>query len=236
MKNIQVKTTDDMFTVKSTQNIKWYGYPFYFLMLYLYSYLTNYFTGCSLYVTPISWFFDMIIFYAWHVQAHHRIKWIPFNEFTHNMHNLHHQHYFPAKYFYGTNKAHDWINKCNDEWFLIKHALPLGELKPFESLKNESLGIIMTIFVIGIKYYLIKLPINVIIFTVIQGLLIDFIGNYLHLSFHIQNHWLNKFETYKELKYLHWIHHKGDTKRNYAIFFFGLDKIFNTYVRSYDKK
>lgn len=233
--NIQVETTDDMFVVKGTKNIKWFGYPFYISMIYLYSYLTKYFTGCSLYITPISWFVDMIIFYAWHVQAHHKISWIPFNESCHNWHNLHHQRFFPAKHFYGTDKALEWINGCKNEWFLIRHALPLGELKPAESIQNESFGIFMAIIVTTIKYFVFKLPTNVIIATIIQGLLVDFAGNYLHLSFHVKDHWLNKFETYKELKYLHWEHHKGDTKRNYAIFFFGLDKMFETYVRTYNK-
>lgn len=233
--NNQIETTDDMFTVKGTQNIKWFGYPFYISIIYLYSYLTNYFTGCSLYITPISWFVDMIIFYTWHVQAHHRIDWLPFNKSCHDWHNLHHQRFFPAKHFYGTDKALDWINGCKNEWFLIRHALPLGELKPAESIQNESFGIFMAIIVTIIKFFVLQLPLNVIIATIIQGLLVDFVGNYLHLSFHVQNHWLNKFETYKELKYLHYEHHKGDTKRNYAIFFFGLDKMFETYVRTYNK-
>lgn len=235
-KNIIVETNDEMFITNGTQNIKWYGYPFYIFMIYLYSLITNKITGASMFITPISWFVDMIVFYAWHVQAHHRIEWLPFNESCHNWHNLHHHRFFPAKHFYGSDKAIDWITNCQNEWFLITHALPLGELKPIESIQNESFGIIMAIVITGIKYFIFGLQINIIAATIIQGILVDFVGNYLHLSFHIQNHWLNRFETYKELKYLHYEHHKGDTKRNYAIFFFGLDKMFETYFRNYSQK
>ena len=104
-----IETTDEMFLVQGTKNIKWYGYPFYFSMVYLFSFLTNKITGAPLYITPISWFIDMIIFYIWHVQAHHKISWIPFNTSCHNWHNLHHQRFYPAKYFYGSDKAGEWM-------------------------------------------------------------------------------------------------------------------------------
>lgn len=231
-----IETTDEMFLVQGTKNIKWYGYPFYFSMVYLFSFLTNKITGAPLYITPISWFIDMIIFYIWHVQAHHKISWIPFNTSCHNWHNLHHQRFYPAKYFYGSDKAGEWIANYKNEWYLIRHAMPLGELKPIESIQNESFGIVMTLIVNLIKYYVFELSFDVIVACLIQGLMVDFLGNYLHLSFHVHDHWLNKFDTYKELKYLHYEHHKGDTKRNYAIFFFGLDKMFETYFRKYDHK
>lgn len=229
-----IETTDDMFAVKGTSNIKWFGYPLYFIVLYTYSFATYKFTNCSMFITPISWFFDMIVFYLWHLQAHHRITWLPFNEYCHNCHNVHHHHAFPAKYFYGSNKATIWLENYTNEWYLIKRALPLGESKPFESIQNESFGLFMAIGINLIKYYIIGLELNVVIACVIQGLIFDILGNYLHYSFHANNHWLNRFETYKELKYLHYEHHKGDTKRNYAIFFFGLDKMFETYYRTYN--
>ena len=235
-KIIPIETNDDMFKVNGTQNIKLYGYPFYFAIIFTYSYLINKLTGCSMIITPISWFIDMMIFYAWHVQAHHKIKWIPFNEACHNWHNLHHQRFYPSKYFYGSDKAIEWIKNYKNEYYLITHALPLGELKPIESIQNESFGILLSIIVNLIKYYIFGWKLQVIIACIIQGLLMDFVGNYLHLSFHVYNHWLNKHDTYKELKYLHYEHHKSDTKRNYAIFFFGLDKLFETYFRTYEKK
>jgi sterol desaturase/sphingolipid hydroxylase (fatty acid hydroxylase superfamily) len=234
--NDEFKTTDDEFKVAGTLNLKWFGAPFYIFMLCLCSYLTVLFTNTSYFVMPISWLVDMFIFYAWHVQAHHRLEWMPFNKSCHDWHNLHHHRFFPANQFYGSKNAHEWIEIYKNEWYLIMHALPLGELKPHESIQNESFGLFMVILVTVLKYFVFNLPIPVIIATLIQGFLVDFAGNYLHLSFHVKNHWMNKFEVYKELKYLHYEHHKGDTKHNYAIFFFGFDKMFETYLRTYDVK
>ena len=62
-KIIPIETNDEMFKVSGTQNIKLYGYPFYFTMIWLYSYITNKLTGSPMLITPISWFIDMIIFY-----------------------------------------------------------------------------------------------------------------------------------------------------------------------------
>ena len=234
MDNIEIiETTDDMFKVNGTTNIKLYGYPFYFTMLMLYSWITVNLTGTSYFTTPISWLVDMFIFYLWHLQAHHNWNWIPFNTSCHHWHNIHHHKNFPANHFYGSIYAKELIKKFSDPVRLIKYSLPFGEYKPDQSIQNESFGIGMVFIVVLIKYFILKLSIGVISMCIIQGLMVNFIGNYLHLSFHTQNNWLNRFEVYKELKYLHYEHHKDDTKRNYSIFFFGFDKIFNSYYRDY---
>jgi sterol desaturase/sphingolipid hydroxylase (fatty acid hydroxylase superfamily) len=64
-----------------------------------------------------------------------------------------------------------------------------------------------------------------------QGAIVNFLVNYLHMSFHVENHWMNKYTLYLELKYLHYLHHTGDTKHNYAICFFKIDKMFETYIK-----
>jgi len=230
-----LKTTDDMFIVEGITNVKLYGYPLYFFILGLYSFLTVQITGTSYIVTPISWMADMLSFYLWHVQAHHVIKWIPYNIKCHHWHNLHHHLYFPPKYFYGSKHLYDsvyckeWIKNSQSDLNLIRSSLPFGELKINEAIQNESFGIFLVGIGLLVKYFVFNLTFDVIALTVFQGLLINLVGNYLHLSFHIKDHWLNKYTVYKELKYLHYKHHKYDTKHNYSIFFFGFDIIFNTY-------
>lgn len=222
-------TLEEMFKEHDTLYLKWIGAPFYLCMLALYSYITVQLTGTSYWVTPISWFVDMLIFYAWHVQAHHRLEWIPFNELCHKWHNDHHFKFFPANYFYGSEHAKEWIEGSNKGLYLISQSLPLHELSFFESLQNESFGLFMAVLTTLVKYYVICLPIPVIVATLIQGFLVNFVGNYLHLSFHVRNHWLSNYKLYRELKWLHYLHHCGDTQHNYAIFFFGIDKMFETY-------
>lgn len=219
-------------TEENTLYLKWFGVPFYISMLLLFSKITVYLTNTSFYTTPLSWFCDMLIFYAWHVQAHYKLPFIPFNSLCNEYHNLHHYTFFPANYFYGSTKAKEWKDKNKtSKSYLIFQSLPLHELSFFDSLKNESFALFFVFVKILIMYIFIKLSVLTIIMTLIQGLLVNFIGNYLHLSFHVENHFLNKYKLYRELKYLHYLHHKGDTKHNYGIFFFGFDKWFETYKR-----
>jgi len=39
----------------------------------------------------------------------------------------------------------------------------------------------------------------------------------LHQAFHRRNHWLNRFAWFRKLRTLHYYHHRGDMKHNYAL-------------------
>lgn len=200
-------------------------------MLILYSHITVSLTGTSYWTTPISWFVDMLVFYAWHTQAHERLEWIPFNKLCHDWHNDHHFKFFPANKFFGSEHAKEWREKAGKGYYLASQSLPLHELSLSESLQNESFGLFMAAIVTVIKYYVFGLTWSTILSTLIQGFLVNYIGNYLHLSFHIKDHFLSRYKLYRELRWLHYLHHTTDTKHNYAIFFFGIDKMFETYKR-----
>jgi sterol desaturase/sphingolipid hydroxylase (fatty acid hydroxylase superfamily) len=66
---------------------------------------------------------------------------------------------------------------------------------------------------------------NIIVITT-NGLL----HNYIHDSFHLNKSWLDKFEYYKEIKRLHYIHHTN-MKKNFGIFSFFYDKLFGTFKK-----
>lgn len=212
------QTTEDMFKENNTLHLKWIGAPFYVSMIILYSWITVQLTGTSLWTTPISWFVDICIFYTWHTQAHHVLPWIPFNNFCHKCHDLHHFHFFPANNFYGSKHATEWRENANKGFYLLNQSLPLHELGFLESLQNESFGLAMAVISTFIKYKVLDFSLPTLIAMIIQGTLVNFIGNYLHLSFHVENYWMNEYKLYRELKYLHYLHHTGDTKQNYAIF------------------
>lgn len=63
---------------------------------------------------------------------------------------------------------------------------------------------------------------------------IGVVGNYLHMSMHVPNHWLTRYEWYLELRALHYVHHIGSTSFNYAIVNFGLDRLMNSFVPDQD--
>lgn len=62
----------------------------------------------------------------------------------------------------------------------------------------------------------------------VEGTAIGWLNNKIHECFHIKNHWLNKYKLFRELKRLHWIHHKHP-KTNQGIIWFGPDKLFGSF-------
>jgi sterol desaturase/sphingolipid hydroxylase (fatty acid hydroxylase superfamily) len=54
------------------------------------------------------------------------------------------------------------------------------------------------------------------------------INNYFHDSFHIQEHFLNRFSAFRKLVDLHYVHHV-DMNKNFGIFTFMWDKVFKTF-------
>jgi hypothetical protein len=52
--------------------------------------------------------------------------------------------------------------------------------------------------------------------------------NALHMSFHVRNFHLEKYKWYLELRTLHYIHHLGDMKTNFAMMNLGLDGFFKS--------
>ena len=54
------------------------------------------------------------------------------------------------------------------------------------------------------------------------------VGNALHMSFHVRNFHLEKYDWYMELRTLHYIHHLGDMKSNFAMLNLGMDQLFHS--------
>jgi hypothetical protein len=144
---------------------------------------------------------------------------------------LHHHSYYPAKHYYGTKKALDtWkIDENNllisDSFFgKFRHMLP-----GYTSIHHELL---LYIFGFGILLgsYILRVPTKTIWAAFIGYLIMGFIANFLHQSFHVPNHFLNKYHWFKELNILHFRHHQGSTKNNLCVVNFAADKLAGTYV------
>ncbi len=78
-------------------------------------------------------------------------------------------------------------------------------------------------------------PIYLTISIILEMSLIGYLNVYIHDTFHIRNHWLNRAPIinrfYKRLIKDHFIHHKF-VKTNFGIFSFEFDKLFGTYRKS----
>ncbi len=231
--NNEIYVTSDETFRENTVMLKLFGIPFYLICLGIFSKITMELTGTGVLITPISWVFDMGIFYLWHVHAHYRINSIPFNSIAHQVHNDHHYVDFPPKYFWGSPSPYGsmWRNRFQP-----------GKSEPFDiydwvdsintKLANEFFAISLYVLVTLGKRFIWGLDWTTILATVVQSFLVLEIGNYLHMSFHTKDHWLAKYKIWRELRYLHYLHHCADTKRNYMVFAFIFDKVFGTYVKT----
>ena len=107
-------------------------------------------------------------------------------------------------------------------------------------LSHDSLPWILTIIFGGyipltIFCYFNIINIYLAILLFITSSLHIYVISYIHDSYHIKGHWLNKYEWYKYNKHCHYIHHLDDM--NYGITNYVFDKIFGTFSdKIVDKK
>jgi hypothetical protein len=163
--------------------------------LLLYSFLLSYLTGCAWYTMLIFYAMEYVAFYLWHWQAHHRLWWVPFNKTCYKKHKEHHWELYPPKDFYGTGKRN--IKKDNTS---TKNADPLP-ISWWDYMRHktwvsghEGLLIVITI---------VRLVATRLVFhcsySTVGGALFGFfimgaIGNWLHHSYHVEDHWLERFK------------------------------------------
>jgi len=113
----------------------------------------------------------------------------------------------------------------------VHHELdyPTDNLRPKNVVKYKSAGswswYVLALSVIGLAFILLPIR-DAVPLTIGGALYAYFVVNYFHEAFHVDNHWLNRFEWFKRLVKLHDIHHWAAC--NYGIVFFGMDRLLGT--------
>ncbi len=205
--------------------------PTYFGGIFCLSWLAGKIVNTTPLVFIGLYFVYLFILHIWHYQAHHDIWWVPFNKACRKYHTEHHWKTFPPDKFYGNKKAEDLKKRYeNDYWYLLTSSLPAQS-----SLEHEGLIYLLFVVLLLIETYVIKFKTSIIVMGIIEAIVFGTIGNYLHMSYHIENHWLGKYHWYQVLRWNHYCHHLGTAKHNYAIAFFMLDELFNTTYVPVDK-
>jgi sterol desaturase/sphingolipid hydroxylase (fatty acid hydroxylase superfamily) len=86
----------------------------------------------------------------------------------------------------------------------------------------------------AVLYVLCVIPLYVMIVLIVEMIIIGWMHNYLHDSFHIKNHFLSRMPLIKKIfdkwSHDHYLHHEDMTK-NFGIFFFVWDRVFGTYLK-----
>lgn len=143
------------------------------------------------------------------------------------------QHHFvayPPRYFFGNPKL-----KKVETSFDWRDYIPLARFKSLGTLCHDG-----PMYLLGALVIFIAVKLGASRASIIGGVLelttIGTIAIYLHNSFHVKDHWLERFQWFHELRALHYIHHLGNTNHNYALMNFGIDKILHLYHSKDPKK
>jgi sterol desaturase/sphingolipid hydroxylase (fatty acid hydroxylase superfamily) len=201
--------------------------------LILYSFLVSYVTGCFWYTMLLFYLVEYIAFYLWHFQAHHRVWWIPFNEGCYNKHKEHHWELYPPKDFYGARKRQ--TSETNNSgtngdplpiswWDYMRHKTWISD--------HEGLLILLTFIQLVAARLFFHCSYSTIGCAFFGFMIMAFIGNWLHHAYHVEDHWLERFKWFHELRALHYIHHLGTAKHNYGVLNMTLDRFLGSFTFS----
>jgi len=131
----------------------------------------------------------------------------------HNSHMVHHLELYPPTDY--MSDKYRYAGKDNTTKLFIILAIPL------------------VILLISLMFFKI-ISLKILIILLLELLIIGGLNNYMHDSFHINNHWLGKIPFIKtwfnNLNNLHYRHHI-EMEFNYGIFAFHFDKLFKTFKR-----
>jgi hypothetical protein len=199
------------------------------LLVIGYSLICSYLFDLKWYLMIMYYLIGMLAFYAWHWQAHHKM-W--FNKACFEHHRKHHFFYYPPTDFYGDKYAAMWktdkygLLKNGNLWNRVRHLLP-----GYTSIAHEALLYVFGVSIVWISY-MVGVKTEGLCCITVGYILMGGIANFLHFSFHVKGHWLEAYSWFHELRSLHFIHHVGNAKHNYAIINFSLDKILHSYFIS----
>ena len=163
----------------------------------------------------------MLAFWVWHYQAHHKLSWIPWNTACRKYHKNHHWIEFPPDAFYGSDT---YWKKQDTTIVSVWGSLPLAS-----SAAHEALLYTFLVIILAVSYYILKISTATIVAALFMALVIGVVGNYLHMSFHDKDHWLQRFEIWRELRIVHYEHHKGTAQHNYSMANFMWDWLLGSY-------
>jgi hypothetical protein len=180
-------------------------------LVILYNILAWRIGGCHPIAMIVHYHVALGIFYLWHWQAHTKFSW---NQECFRLHMAHHwQKYPPSKFFGDKPESYETVSTI------------LGTAG-FQHELGLYVGVVTSLICSKLIF---RASWTTLIWATIGYALVGYIGNYLHNSFHIPEHPLNQFRWFHELRALHYIHHLGNAKHNYAIVNFTLDKLAGHY-------
>ena len=159
--------------------------------------------GSPVWLTPLLYLMGLVTFHAWHWMAHQRWLLYP----AYKVHMFHHWKVYPPKRFLSKVYTNDKAGRTY--WSSFCHDAPLYSGMALNVYLLWKLGMIdrwQEIVVAGATY---------------AG--VGSWSNWLHHTFHIEGHWIERYVYFHDLRALHYTHHQGTAKHNYGFMDFGMD-------------
>lgn len=96
------------------------------------------------------------------------------------------------------------------------------------NVRTSFLPVFVPLFIVcnAVAWTFFSWPIALIFFLMSSG--VSLVSNYMHDSFHVENHWLDRFRWHRLLRELHHVHHKH-TRKNLGIYMFLYDRLFRSF-------
>merc|ERR1712072_584770 len=86
--------------------------------------------------------------------------------------------------------------------------------------------ILIVSYIVTVRF--LKMSPVPILGAMILYILVALVENAFHIAFHVRDFHLDRFEWFKELRTLHYIHHLGDTRKNFFMVEMFLEGVFRT--------
>lgn len=201
-------------------------------IVFFYSLLATHFTKDSIYIIPIYYLFANIGFYFWHYYAH-----VSKGE-VNKVHMDHHILNFNSNNFYGDkNMVSKKIYKDYTPTFFellnpkygtqIQNDFTVDDKDNFVFEHDGSLLLILCIILLVGKLYFHTKTLTLSLILILYIASVTF-QSALHISYHVRNVNLEKYDWFRELRAVHFHHHLHN--KNFSIIDMGIDVLFGSFV------
>ena len=187
------------------------------------SFLLNILFGTSWYAIPLFYIVAMIAFYIWHWMAHQRWTFYPLNV-MYKIHMDHHWKIYPP--VKGKFLSKEYQYKVENEDKAYQPGF-FSFIKMIVSEHELPMHIMLILIFVGAGYLgeSTATLIGAFFFLAVAG----WFGVNLHYWLHIENHWLERYQWFHDLRALHLQHHRGGAKQNYNMYSFVTDAFLGTF-------
>jgi hypothetical protein len=148
-----------------------------------------------LWLLPQLYFVLLLVFHGWHWAAHQR--WLCYPMWK--VHMYHHWKVYPPKRFLSREYQNDKPGRTR-----------LGSVAHDGPLYFGIVGNVAMLHALGLVD-----PVGVAVCVATYAFVGSF-ANWLHHTFHIEGHWIERYVYFHDLRALHYTHHQGTAKHNYG--------------------